>query len=146
MRESRSRDGYDRQDEVGGGGGERERGKQHEGWGDQKQEKTGGSREKGELVMVLVGEEEEEEDKRVKQRWVWNRSGCFGGRGWRVAVIYCPWLIRSKCVEPSARRVEREEGGGSGCRGEHREVHTHRLLGLSAGLLGACQQPHHPLP
>lgn len=41
MRESRSRDGYDRQDEVGGGGGEREgRREAVEGMGNQKQEKT----------------------------------------------------------------------------------------------------------
>lgn len=88
----------------------------------------------GELGNGAAGREEEEEE-RVK-RWEWNHSEVQG------AVIYCPWLIHSKCVEPRMRRRRGEVepcGGGAAKR-------AHRLLGLSAGMLGACQQSHHPLP
>lgn len=88
-----------------------------------------GSRREGGLDNGAAGGEEE----RVK-RWEWNHSEVQG------AAIYCPWLIHSKCVEPRTGRGEGEPGDG-GAAGRAR-----RLLGLSAGLLGACQQSHHPLP
>ncbi len=90
--------------------------------------------EKGSRIMVLWGERERErEEERVKRR-EWNHSEVQG------AVIYCPWLIHSKCVEPRTARGEgeRSDGGAAG--------RARRLLGLSACLLGACQQSHHPLP
>ena len=79
--------------------------------------------------MVLEGERNVE---RVKT-WEWNCSEVQG------AVIYCPWLIHSKCVEWTGR------GEGSWVdRGA--EGRADRLLGHSACLLGGCQQSHHPLP
>lgn len=55
----------------------------------------------GELDKGAAGGEEEH----VK-RWEWNHSEVQG------AVIYCPWLIHSKCVEPRTGRGEEEPGGG----------------------------------
>lgn len=68
------------------------------------------------------------------KRWEWNHSEVQG------AVIYCPCLIHSKCVEPRTGRGEGEPGDGGA------EGRARRLLGFSACMLGACQQSHHPLP
>lgn len=46
--------------------------------------------------------------------------------------IYCPWLIHSKCAEPSASRVG---GRGWWLEGGRRKREARGLLGLSAGLL-----------
>lgn len=98
--------------------------------------------------------EKEEGDRQTqgKVSWIMVRERAGGTceeRRWngitqrsRGAVIYCPWLIHSKCVEPrtceSRRGAEPGDGGAEG--------RARRLVGLSACLLGGCQQSHHPLP
>ena len=97
--------------------------------------------------------EKEEGDRQTqgKVSWIMVRERAGGTceeRRWngitqrsRGAVIYCPWLIHSKCVEPRTSREEKGSRVMGGLKGGHAD-----WWGLSACLLGGCQQSHHPLP
>ena len=66
------------------------------------------------------------------KRWEWNHSEVQG------AVIYCPWLIHSKCVEPRTGRGERGAGRWGGCR---EGTLTVGALSRPAGSLSAVTSP-----
>lgn len=66
------------------------------------------------------------------RRWEWNRSEVQG------VVIYCPWLIHSKCVEPRTGREEGELRCWEGCMEGMRAVGS---LSMHAGSLSAVTPP-----
>lgn len=66
------------------------------------------------------------------KRWEWNRSEVQG------VVIYCPWLIHSKCVEPRTGKREWELGYWEGW---SEGMQTVGSLSMHAGSLSAVTSP-----
>lgn len=72
------------------------------------------------------------------KRWVWNQAEV------QEAVIYCPWLIHNKCVEPRrAGRGESNDGVWGCCR---EGTQTVGALSRPAGSLSADTSPPAPRP